>query len=104
MKYGLAEIGDRTMLDSLKGGEISLKKCIQTNSTDVLSCVEGFAIGCEEAAKNTINMYPKSGRAAYTFSENIDKKCKFPDPGAHAVEIWSQALFQGFKYVLNKKG
>lgn len=102
MKYGLAEIGDRTMLDSLKNGEIALKKCIQEN-LDVLSCVEGFAKGCEDAAKNTINMFPKSGRAAYTFSENNNKKCQFPDPGAHAVEIWSQALFQGFKFVLNKK-
>lgn len=102
MKYGLAEIGDRTMLDSLKGGEIALKKCIQ-EKLNVLSCVEGFAKGCEDAAKNTINMFPKSGRAAYTFSENNERKCEFPDPGAHAVEIWSQALFQGFKFVLNSE-
>lgn len=102
MKYGLAEVGDRTMLDSLKNGEMALKRCIQEN-LDVLSCIEGFAKGCEDAATNTINMFPKSGRAAYTFSENNDKKCQFPDPGAHAVEIWSQALFQGFKFVLNKK-
>lgn len=102
MKYGLAEIGDRTMLDSLKNGEICLKKCIEEN-LDVLSCVEGFAKGCEEAAKKTIDMLPKSGRAAYTFSENSSRKCQFPDSGAHAVEIWSQALFNAFKFVLNKK-
>lgn len=79
-KYSLAEIGDRTMLDALQFGVEGLEKGIKEAPT-VLDMIDGFATACEQGALKTKDMLPKSGRAAYMFSEGKEFKAGGTDPG-----------------------
>ncbi|XP_029724973.1 PTS-dependent dihydroxyacetone kinase 1, dihydroxyacetone-binding subunit DhaK [Aedes albopictus] len=99
VKYAFTELGDRTMLDPLREGEERLRQSI-AQDLPVLACVESFTKGCEEAARATQDMVPKSGRAAYSASVENSKPNSFPDPGAHAVSIWARALLEACKQVI----
>lgn len=79
-KCGLAELGDRTMLDALQLGVDGLESKINDNAS-IVEAFDAFAVGCEQGANNTKGMVPKSGRAAYMFSDG--KKCtaEANDPG-----------------------
>lgn len=87
MKYGLANVGDRTMMDPLKAGELSL--IISLNSgLSLLNALETLKSVCARAATATTEMLPKSGRSAYSFTEDKSNVVlKFPDPGAVCVSL-----------------
>ncbi|XP_055608981.1 triokinase/FMN cyclase-like [Uranotaenia lowii] len=96
--YALTDVGDRTMLDPLKQAEIQLKLAVD-KLLQVKECVKVFAETCKTVALETINMIPKSGRAAYTVAaeKNVSRTFLYPDPGAEAVAIWAKALFDVFE-------
>lgn len=79
-KYGLAELGDRTMLDALQCGVDRLESKIRDNAS-VIEAVGAFVAGCEQGANNTKDMLPRSGRACYSFSEGKTFKAEVNDPG-----------------------
>jgi dihydroxyacetone kinase len=98
MQYGLAELGERTMLDSLNEGEKFLEKYLKESlNSEPLKPLEEFATGCKIGSQNTINMFPKAGRSAYTASGNEERKSNQPDAGALAIEIISQAICESTK-------
>ncbi|EAT43577.1 AAEL004970-PA [Aedes aegypti] len=99
VKYALTQLGDRTMLDPLREGEQRMKQSIE-QGLSLLECVESFTKGCEEGARATQNMVPKSGRAAYAASAENTKSYTYADPGAHAVSIWARALLEACKQVI----
>jgi triose/dihydroxyacetone kinase / FAD-AMP lyase (cyclizing) len=97
--YGLSKLCDRTMLDPLMAGEAALQQAI-AEEKGLLDVLNAFTTACENSAAATVEMQPKSGRAAYSATRNL--KLKYPDPGAHAVGIWCRALFEATKYTLAK--
>lgn len=99
-KYGLAEFGDRTMLDALQYGVERLEFKIGENAS-LVETIEEFVAGCEQGANNTIDMVPKSGRAAYAFSEGKIVKAVANDPGkkTHVSTSFTRQLFYVTLYV-----
>ncbi|XP_065084367.1 triokinase/FMN cyclase-like [Ochlerotatus camptorhynchus] len=99
VKYAFTQLGDRTMLDPLREGEKRLKQSI-VQGLPLLDCVESFTKGCEEAARATQHMVPKSGRASYAASSETPKSYQFADPGALGVSIWARALLEACRQVI----
>lgn len=93
-KYGLAELGDRTMLDALQCGVERLELKIGGNGS-MMEAIDAFVTGCEQGANDTKDMMPKSGRAAYGFSEGKIFKAEANDPGEKIETI--------FLSLINKK-
>ncbi|KAH6923397.1 hypothetical protein HPB50_001036 [Hyalomma asiaticum] len=85
-KYGMAQVGDRTMLDPLDAARTVLSR----NGTaghrpDNLHAVLRETLDAVSACvASTKTMRAKAGRASYVNPEML----KNPDPGARAVEIW----------------
>lgn len=50
-------------------------------NASIVETVDDFALGCEQGANNTKDMVPKSGRAAYVFSDGKHYKAEANDPG-----------------------
>ena len=87
MEYGKAEVGDRTMVDSLHAFSCSLSSSVEDK--------QQFSVALKTAAKNvkaaaeeTALMKARAGRASYVASELL----KQPDPGAMAVAVIVQAI------------
>lgn len=96
--YGLAEFGDRTFLDALQCGVERFELKIGQNSS-ILETIEYFVAGCEQGANNTKEMMPKSGRAAYAFSEGKKLKAEANDPGKKiALQIFRITISHFFLY------
>lgn len=95
MRYGKAEIGDRTLLDSLYVGYNEMKVSFNDgNSPEAV--VKAFANGCQVGAEKTKTMFPKSGRSAYTMADKgPDYKfiSKYRDPGTHVISIIANGIF-----------
>uniref|UniRef100_A0A1Q3F1L3 Triokinase/FMN cyclase n=1 Tax=Culex tarsalis TaxID=7177 RepID=A0A1Q3F1L3_CULTA len=103
VKYALTQLGDRTMLDPLREGELRLKTALlDSGGCSVLAAVECFTKGCEEAARATQHMVARAGRASYAASGegSVEPKYRHPDPGAHAVSIWARAMYEACKQVI----
>ncbi|XP_063703283.1 PTS-dependent dihydroxyacetone kinase 1, dihydroxyacetone-binding subunit DhaK-like [Culicoides brevitarsis] len=101
MKYGLAEVGDRTILDALQPGIEKLEEGMAMNPS-LKDIIDDFATACEEGADRTKEIMPKSGRAAYGFSEGKAFKAETNDPGAQVIGIIARATYEGIKSVFNK--
>lgn len=100
MQHGKSEVGDRTLLDALHAGSRGMNEQMKINdrngSKDLL---KAFAEGCRHGSESTKCLSPKSGRSAYSFSDkdsNFVFESQNPDPGAHAVDIISNAIFKAF--------
>lgn len=89
-KYSWAEVGDRTLLESLHAAYKSLNgfvKCGPCNEPiDVLASKVSGAV--QTTAEGTASMAAKAGRASYVNSDRVDQ----PDPGAIAVSCWVTAI------------
>ncbi|RWS01096.1 bifunctional ATP-dependent dihydroxyacetone kinase/FAD-AMP lyase (cyclizing)-like protein [Dinothrombium tinctorium] len=85
-KYSLAQVGDRTMLDSLNALRTQL--VLNENSTDYSTLARKIAEAVDEAANSTINMKARAGRASYVNQERLTKA----DPGAKSIAIWVKAI------------
>ncbi|XP_041988500.1 triokinase/FMN cyclase-like isoform X2 [Aricia agestis] len=84
-KYGGAEPGDRTMLDTLHAGAVAFKKHL---ASDLKVLGREVSTAVEDAAKATAKMTARAGRASYVASTYI----KDEDAGARGAAIWLQAI------------
>ncbi|XP_049868340.1 triokinase/FMN cyclase-like [Pectinophora gossypiella] len=91
-KYGGAEPGDRTMLDTLYPAAQVFK---QNLSGDFKVLLKKTVEAAEKGAKATANMTAKAGRASYVASGYTQDE----DAGARAAVIWLQAILN---YIHNK--
>ncbi|KAM3963674.1 triokinase/FMN cyclase [Aphomia sociella] len=91
-KYGGAEPGDRTMLDSLHAAAVVFKQNLGADLKQVLLKTSEAA---DKGAKDTANRAARAGRASYVAQEYLRDE----DAGARAVAVWLQAAI---KYMLNK--
>lgn len=96
-QYGQADIGDRTLLDSLNTGCDCLERSVSDNKEPKMSlALKSFADGCNDGAEQTKNMRPKSGRAAYSVTDKESDyvfHSKYPDPGALAIANITREIF-----------
>ncbi|KAI5642756.1 DAK2 domain-containing protein [Phthorimaea operculella] len=91
-KYGGAEPGDRTMLDTLHAAAEVYK---QNLSGDFKTLLKKTSEAADRGAKATANMTAKAGRASYVASGYTHDE----DAGARAAAIWLQAIFS---HIANK--
>ncbi|XP_037870500.1 triokinase/FMN cyclase isoform X1 [Bombyx mori] len=84
-KYGGAEPGDRTMLDTLHAVAETLKKCIEE---ELLAVLKKAAEAADHGAKATASMVARAGRASYVASGYTQQE----DAGARAAALWLQAI------------
>ncbi|GBP44178.1 hypothetical protein EVAR_31622_1 [Eumeta japonica] len=85
-KYGGAEPGDRTMLDTLHSALKALRSGLKGG--DAKKALTETIVAAEKGAKATITMMAKAGRAAYVSSEHLREE----DAGAHAAALWTRAI------------
>jgi dihydroxyacetone kinase len=97
MKYGRAQVGDRTMVDALAP---ALKAFNADSKNDALKALEAATEAAEAGAKATLGMKASAGRASYVPVSEL----KHPDPGAHAIGIIMRAIFEGVKIKANEMG
>lgn len=91
MEHGKAEIGDRTLVDSLNAGYESLKGI---KNGEVQAALKAFADGCEKGSEETKRMSPKSGRASYSVGDGKNFHSEIADPGAFAVSLIAKAILK----------
>lgn len=91
IKYGGAEPGDRTMLDSMIPAVKTLKDNLKSDwNTMMVKITEAARRG----AKATANMAAKAGRASYVAADYA----KDEDAGAVAAALWIKAITEKLKY------
>ncbi|CAH1646437.1 unnamed protein product [Spodoptera littoralis] len=84
-KYGGAEPGDRTMLDTLH----SASKTFRHNlNTDLRVLFKKTVDASEEGAKATAKMVARAGRASYVSPQYVQDE----DAGARAAALWLKAM------------
>ncbi|KAM4617884.1 triokinase/FMN cyclase isoform 1-T4 [Discoglossus pictus] len=86
-RYGGAEPGDRTMLDSLWAAAQALQS-LRTPKCNVLQTLSSAAQSAAVAAEDTRHMIAGAGRASYIGSSSLNR----PDPGAMAVAAILKAI------------
>ncbi|XP_048480613.1 triokinase/FMN cyclase isoform X1 [Plutella xylostella] len=84
-KYGGAEPGDRTMLDTLHAVSIAFKENL---SVDWATLVQKLRSAAQEGAVSTATMVARAGRASYVSSEYTRDE----DAGARAAAVWLHAI------------
>ncbi|XP_050347304.1 triokinase/FMN cyclase-like [Nymphalis io] len=83
-KYGGAEPGDRTMLDTLHPAVIAYKENLGADLKTLLLKIDEAA---QRGAEATVNMIPRAGRAAYVSRA----RARGADAGARALALWLRA-------------
>jgi dihydroxyacetone kinase phosphoprotein-dependent L subunit len=84
---GKAEVGDKTLLDSLVPAVDTLEAALGTGESSK-QILQAMATTADEAAENTKTMQAMRGRAAYTGERSIGSV----DAGAKAVAVLLKAL------------
>ncbi|KAM5138006.1 LOW QUALITY PROTEIN: triokinase/FMN cyclase [Mantella aurantiaca] len=91
-RYGGADVGDRTMLDSLCAAN-SVLKSLKEPGCDVMKILSSAVKGAADAAEDTKHMTAGAGRASYIGSTTLNR----PDPGAKAAAAILRAIWEGMK-------
>ncbi|XP_038215066.1 triokinase/FMN cyclase-like [Zerene cesonia] len=88
-KYGGAEPGDRTMLDTLHAAATAFKEALsESNSMKIV--LEKVIEAADKGAKATANMVARAGRASYVASVYTHDE----DAGARAAAVWIEAILR----------
>ena len=87
MKYGGAQVGDRTMVDAISPAVSALLEEDKAPTT-LEKRLEKAADAAEEGARATQAMKASAGRASYVAASQL----VYPDPGAHAVGVILRAI------------
>ena len=84
---GKAELGDKTLIDSIVPGTDALEQAVQ-GGTDGAGGAKAFAEAARKAAEDTAELQARRGRASYTGERSKGS----PDAGAMAVAIIAEEL------------
>ncbi|XP_041354641.1 triokinase/FMN cyclase-like [Gigantopelta aegis] len=90
-RYGGAEPGDRTMLDSLHAASMTFSERLQNMSP--VDAYREAVLAAEKAACETAKMSARAGRASYVNPDLLTQ----PDPGAVGVTIWMRAVLDSIQ-------
>lgn len=90
-KYSWAEVGDRTMLESLHATHVCLGEFVTSDTCgeSIKVLASRLSNDVKTAAEETAGMAAKAGRASYVDASRIVNQ---PDPGAIGVSIWMNAI------------
>lgn len=103
-KRGGAEIGDKTMLDSLVPAVKSFEQALEGESNDVLNAFQAAVLAARKGMQATVNMKAKFGRAAW----RPDGSVGMYDAGAAAmcyiIESLMRRLLPYIENDINFKG
>ncbi|XP_029439053.1 triokinase/FMN cyclase isoform X3 [Rhinatrema bivittatum] len=91
-RYGGADTGDRTMLDSLYPAAQELH-ALRSPGADAMQVLARAVAKAEAGAESTKTMTARAGRASYISSTLL----KDPDPGAVAAAAILRAILQGLR-------
>lgn len=90
-KYGMARVGDRTMLDALNAVLTVVRSHGWSSEPAAVNALgERVLAATSKAVAATANMKAQAGRASYVNPSLL----KNPDPGARAVEVWMGWVFK----------
>jgi len=89
---GKADLGDKTVLDSLIPAWLSLKNSLE-NEENIVSAFKNASLAADEGMENTINLKAKKGRAARYLDDSIGKQ----DPGATVGALFIKGIFNYVK-------
>jgi len=89
----LAELGDKTLLDTLAPATEKIDEWSQGDSPDVLGALQAAADAASEAAESTRGWIAKRGRQYFTGERSIGTL----DPGMVAVATMMQAIAKALK-------
>ena len=92
VQLGKAEVGDKTMVDTLDAAVKSLRAST-ANSETIPTALERCRQAARQAARNTIPMIAKRGRASYLGERSAGTQ----DPGATSACLLFDALAQAFQ-------
>jgi len=95
IKRGKAEVGDKTILDSLVPGANAIKT--EINDSDNPSLTNAIASAYEEARKGmeeTTNMKSNKGRASRYLEKSVGKQ----DPGATVAKLIFEGFYNSIKF------
>lgn len=84
---GKAELGDKTLIDSIVPGTDALEQAVQAG-TDGPGGAKAFAEAARKAAEDTAELQARRGRASYTGERSKGS----PDAGAMAVAVIAEDL------------
>jgi len=93
MRYGLAEPGDRTLLDALYPSCVKLEEHYLNGNTDTRQALADVSKVAREGAQKTVTMKAKAGRASYVSQDRTTQE----DAGAMAVAIIVDAIYSALK-------
>jgi len=85
--YGKAEIGDKTLVDSLAPFSIELTRAVGAGAP-LVEAWAGAAKAATAAAAATADLLPRMGRAR----PHAEKSLGTPDPGAHSLALIATAV------------
>lgn len=91
-ELGGARLGSRTMLDALIPAAEAFQMAI-AEKEPVEEALQKAVKAAEEGCKATATMAPKTGRSSYLG----DRAIGHPDPGAKAVVVWLNAIWEVHK-------
>jgi dihydroxyacetone kinase-like protein len=91
MARGKAELGDKTLLDSLVPATDALERALASGA-DGADCAAAFATTARETAEATKQLQARRGRASYTGERSIGSL----DAGAVAVAVMAEQIAAGW--------
>jgi dihydroxyacetone kinase-like protein len=89
VKLGRAEVGDKTMVDTLAAAVISLRESGQRRDS-LPHALAACALAAQRAAAGTKPMVARKGRASYLG----ERSAGFQDPGATSAQMLFESLAQ----------
>ncbi len=95
MRFGKAQVGDKTLLDTLAPFSAALDRSVQSGAALAAAWGEATAVA-DDAARATAQLTPKIGRAR----PHTEKSLGTPDPGAISMALILRAVHR----VLLEKG
>jgi phosphoenolpyruvate---glycerone phosphotransferase subunit DhaL len=91
-KQTKAQVGDKTMLDSLEPAVLAIKKAAEANE-DILNLLRDAAEAASQGAQSTKDLKARFGRAKYLGERTLGHQ----DPGATSFCLIFQGFYEGLR-------
>eukprot|EP00892_Ulva_mutabilis_P007685 jgi/Ulvmu1/5289/UM022_0083.1 len=93
-RYGLAAVGDRTMVDALEPAMHAINAAVEAGGSVAAAVAEAGSQAAQQGADATRDMPGRGGRAGCVNPELLKGVA---DPGASAVAAWMAAIAKGMQ-------
>ncbi|XP_066990996.2 triokinase/FMN cyclase, partial [Anabrus simplex] len=97
MRYGRAEVRDRTMVDPLHAAIEAMTESLSNEPENGMQALVKATRAARASAEETRSMQPLVGKASLSPQKHSEQ----PDPGAYAVSIWFHAVNESVKLLFS---